>query len=71
LEVIIFMTYQQAVYVKQLIKDRNPLHKVAELFVNRFGTTDEISVKGSRHKFSNLDGNDLKMSAESALKERL
>ena len=65
------MTYQQAMYVKQLIKERNPLHKVAELFVNRFGATDEISVKGSRHKFSNLDGNDLKMSAESTLKEKL
>jgi hypothetical protein len=65
------MTYQQAMYVKQLIKDRNPLHKVAELFVNRFGTTDELPAKGTRHKFSNLDGNDLKMSAESTLKEKL
>jgi len=43
---------------------------VAELFVNRFGPTDELPAKGSRHKFSNLDGNDLKMSAESTLKER-
>ena len=64
------MNYQQAIFIKQLVKDKNPLHKVAELFVNRFGPTEEIPVKGSRHKFSNLDGNDLKTSAESVLKER-
>jgi hypothetical protein len=64
------MNYQQATFIKQLVKDKNPLHKVAELFVNRFGPTEEIPAKGSRHKFSNLDGNDLKISAESVLKER-
>lgn len=64
------MTYQQATYVKQLVKDKNPLNKVAEMFVNRFGSTETLPVKNSRYNFSNLDGNDLKVSAESTLNER-
>lgn len=64
------MTYQQATYVKQLVKDKNPLNKVAEMFVNRFGSTEALPAKNSRYNFSNLDGNDLKVSAESTLNER-
>jgi len=57
-------------YVKQLVKEKNPLNKVAEMFVTRFGSTESLPTKSSRYQFSNLDGNDLKISAESTLNER-
>lgn len=64
------MTYQQAVFVKNLIKENQTLDKVAEAFYKQYGKTEYC--KGPYNKlFSKLDGNDLKTTAALVLKERL
>jgi len=64
------MTYQQAAFVRNLVKERHPLSKVAEMFVNRFGSTDILPIKGKRYSFSNLEGEDLRSTAQSILNEK-
>lgn len=64
------MTYQQAAFVKNLVKEKQPLNKVAEMFVGRFGSTDILPVKGKRYSFSNLEGEDLRTTAQSVLNEK-
>jgi hypothetical protein len=64
------MTYQQAAFVKNLVKEKHPLNEVAQLFFNRFGSTDVLPVKNKKYSFSNLDGSDLKNVAQSTLNEK-
>jgi hypothetical protein len=73
------MTYQQAIFVKNLIQEKTPLDKIAELFYVKFGKTvycdgPETSsfFKGRRtNVFTNLQGNDIKSAASLALREKL
>lgn len=62
------MTYPQAIFVKKLVQQDKPLREVAELFYKQFGTVGIL--KDQPGHFSNLDGNDLKSSAKTVLREK-
>ena len=73
------MNIQQANFVKNTLKERCSLNKLAEEFFDKFGATEYCtgpasfySVRGKKiPQFSSLDGNDIKTSAEIYLNEKL
>lgn len=73
------MTYQQALFVKDLVLTKEPLNKIAEKFYAKFGKTEhcsgpesyEMSRGRKIYSFSSLQGNDIKYAASILLRERL
>ena len=63
------MTYQQALFVKGLIRENKPLNTIAQTFVKTFGDTQDLPSRDS-DIYSSIEGNDLKQFAQTILKER-